>query len=265
MKKKYSLLKILQNISTSLIFIVTAIFICTMTELINLTPAIIYILGIIVILCFGCIFTLPWINFVEEKKFKTLSIIFISSIIVCALLWIISFIAIVNSSTNNTDIQKPFDTLIRISLFLSIQLVVASNISSIILKYKKSMLTLQIITYISYAFLDIYFSIITITFSSKIFNFDKVVDVLFSQIMLTLLVIALAFVFISNIIIKRIDKKRINNMLNSENTIQQNTESQKTEFEYINEKLIFLKDLFDKNLITQEEYDNKKAELLNRL
>ena len=262
MNKRKSIFSILQNVSITLIFIVTAIFICSVTGLIHLTPFLIDTLGIIIILCLACIFSLPWIKYLEAKKHKISSIIFLSIIGICAILWIICLIILVYHVSNNKEASTGVIVLIKVSLLLSIQLIISSTFASIILKYKKSMLPLQIITFISYIFLDIYFSIIIICISSSI-NFDPIAGVLFSKVMLTLLVIAIVFVCISNIIIKRIDKKRITDISYS-NNINSSTEnnSENTNDVSATEKLQKLKELYEKELITKEEYENKKSEIL---
>ena len=265
--KKKSLFKILQNISVTLIFIVTAIFICAVTGLIKLTPFLVDALGLTIILCLGFIFSLPWIKYIEQKKYKIASIIFLVLIIICSILWAICLIIIVNVISKDLTLENFSLILVKSSALISIQFLIASTFASIILKYKKSMIPFQVITYASYIFIDVYFSILIFNLGRDI-SFNSIADLLFSKVMLTFLFIAFAFVCISNAVIKRTDKRRINEMvdnqdnnINNENSNKVDDKSTKT----TNEKLQELKQLYESELITKEEYEKKKAEILDNM
>ena len=79
------------------------------------------------------------------------------------------------------------------------------------------------------------------------------------------MIIALAFICISNAVIKRTDKKRISEIADkhteAEDIANTNPQPEKTP----NEKLQELKQLYENELISKEEYEKKKAEILDKM
>ena len=260
-KKLY---KILSTISITGIFVVVAVLVCAITGLLKINYVVGFGSAIIAVLCISCILSLPWLKQLEEKTNKIVSIIFLVSIIACAVIWIVCIVFIIIATKN----EKPLDgmglNLIRISLVLTIQVLVASTIANVILKYKKSMIPFQVITYISNLFVDMYFTILLLSLkiNENSLSLKNIPDFLGSKIMLTLLFIALIYVLLSNTIMKVIDKKK--NKTSDENELNK-IEDNQIKVETPDEKLEHLKELYSKELITQEEYDKKKEEILKDL
>ena len=86
--------------------------------------------------------------------------------------------------------------------------------------------------------------------------------------MWTLIALALVYVAISNSVMKNIDKRKLQNMAdeNAYTTSRAENPNVNTKRDQSpDEKLTKLKFLLDRNLITQEEYDEKKKEILKDL
>ncbi|MBQ8425294.1 MAG: hypothetical protein IJX17_04665 [Clostridia bacterium] len=259
------LYKILSTISITGVFIVVALLVSSITSLINLNYIFGGILAIIAVLCISCIFSLPWVKLLEEKRNKILSIIFLSFIVICALLWIVFVIMVMIKTGKDEDLKKLELNLLRFSIILTIQVLVASTISGVIIRYKKSMIAFQVITYLSNFIVDLYFTLllITIKVSNDGLSFKTVPDFMGSKFILTILIIALLYVMLSNTIMKIIDKKKIKSIIDEQNVNENKLELNKKELsEDIELKLKKIKDLLDNNLISQEDYENKKKELL---
>ena len=98
--------------------------------------------------------------------------------------------------------------------------------------------------------------------------------------MVTLFVLAVVYILISRVVMKSVENRRMKNMIddaatkerrgtNSPVTLQENDQmpvnSEPVSAAAVatpTEKLAHLKEMLDQNLITQEEYDKKKEEIL---
>ena len=79
--------------------------------------------------------------------------------------------------------------------------------------------------------------------------------------MYVIFILALLYVMISSAVVKRIESKKVAQIAEDhDKTINQQTPSQTAE-----EKLAKLKEMYDKQLITDEEYQAKKAEIIKEL
>lgn len=269
--KKNKLHKILSTVSLTGIFVIAAIFVFAITGIIKLGSAFVDILGILAVLDFACLFAIPWAKRLEEKTYKIPSIIFLVFIGVCAVLFIISLVLIVHTISSGKDMSAGLFTLIRVSLIIATQLLVSSTIAYTFLKYKKTMIAFQVVTYVSNLFVDFWFCCLFIgaytTDGSINFN-ETISSFLFTKIMWTLLALALVYVIISNSVMKNIDKKKMQSIFdeNAYTTSRaENPSINAKRKQTVDEKLTKLKFLLDRNLITQDEYDEKKKEILKDL
>lgn len=176
---------------------------------------------------------------------------------------------------------------LKASVFISIQFSVASFIATSITKYRKTMIPFQAISYVSYLFCDFWFSsfLFTVNINSNVAaiqsnDFGNFLDNIFkinegylnfltSKAMVTIFVLAIAYVLVANAIIKRQEQTRIKHTaedlafgrLNTNVPVSAEPEAQ-TVLETPEEKLAKLKKMYESELITKEEYEEKKSSIL---
>ena len=235
-----------------------------------------WVWGVIVsigVLSLGIISVLPWIRRLEKGEYKKISLTFIIFVAVCVDLWLVCiWLAITMFSTKNSDGAIWLLWFIKITVIISLQLMVATVVGDLVTKVKKTMIPFQVITYASYAFADFYLSFllvcITITPAQGKIGVSSALGVLGNPLMVTLFCIALVYMMISSFIVKSIETRRMRNMAtdNFENMIsgkgadQQAAPAEKT----MEGELTSLKDMLDKGLITEEEYANAKKNIIEK-
>ena len=266
--KKFSLQKLLTTISISLIFVITAIIVCGITGIFHLGVVAYEVLGCIILLCASCIFSIPWATRLEKNEYKKLSIIFLSFIALCVVLSLICYFCILHLIRTNGEPSKFLYNFLRFSIVLIIQLFTSSTIAYVYLKYKKEMIVFQGVTYLSNLYVDFYFTFLILSAGMKNGSIKLLnTDFLGNKLVLTILIIAVIYVIISNSIMKKIDKRKLKNIVDNHfdsNGQDENTElaEQPAEPVSVDAKLEKLKELFEKELITKEEYEQKKNDIL---
>lgn len=259
------------TVSITGVFIAVAILVCAIMSIIKLNYMIGGALAIIIVVCVACILSLPWIKHLEDKNKKVLSIIFISVIALCAILWIVFVVMIIRMSAKDADMGSLELNWLRISLVLTTQLLAAQTIAHVILRYKKTMIVFQVINYLSIAYIDVFFTIflLSLNISSNGLSFKSVPDFLGSKYVLTVLFIAFLYVAISASIVKNVDRRRAKNSVDNDKDakLDENNDSvykgnNKKSKETLSDKLQNLKDLLESGLITKEDYEKKKGDIL---
>ena len=143
------LYKIMASISMLGVFLAAGILVLATTQVLKISAGLFGTVVMIGILCIAIVSTLPWIRRIEKNEYKTVAIAFISVIGACALLWIISDWLVVAMITNhNATIALLW--VVKIAVILSLQLMVADVVAIMYLKFGKTYLPFQIITYLSY-------------------------------------------------------------------------------------------------------------------
>lgn len=292
--------KIINNVSIVGLFLAVTLFVLMIMGTIGWSSEMVGFVLAIAILCFSMILALPWVRKLEQGEFKVLSNVFLGLVTVCCILWITADVVIIKeyktikymSSVQATDdenrrfLKGLLGSLnyLKATLFITIQFSVASFIATSITKLRNSMIPFQAITYSAYGFCDFWISgiLLSLRIKSNIdFSDDVAVNDIFStnqgllkflvsRTVITILVIAIAYVIISAAIMKRQEAKRINNATEDlvygdkkDAVLEQNTEAEPQKYvETPEEKLASLKKMLDNNLITKEEYDKKKSEIL---
>ena len=175
---------------------------------------------------------------------------------------------------------------LKVTMFLTIQFSVASFIATTITRYRKTMIPFQAIAYASYAFVDFWTSGMLFSFSinSNLKKFqnvglDKAMDEIFhlnvdfvkfltNKVVLTILFLAVVYVAISNAITKRQDNRKLKTILEDMTEdgnirgVELKEEKSAEVVETVEDKLAKLKSMYEKELITKEEYEEKKSKLL---
>lgn len=280
-------------------FVTVGLVVLMIMGTIKCTSSVVGIVAAIAILCFSCILALPWIRKIENNEFKVLSYVFLGIVALSCLLWIISDIVIISQykvikaaslkdELTNEESTKLFNSLVgslnylKTAVFISIQFSVASFVATGVTKYRKTMLPFQVITYVSYLLCDLWISTFLFTINVKKINASNVGDInkifiinenllkfLTSKAIVTIFVIAIAYVIIANAIIKRQEQRRLKNasedLAKGNVAVVTSANSQETPVATVEtpeEKLAKLKSMYEKELITKEEYETKKNDIL---
>lgn len=234
------------------------------------------VLAILAVICFVAIATLPWIKKYEQGQFRKTSISFMIINGICAVLWIVGAILVYVLYVKARDgvDYDPTNSLkiIKIIIIISIQFLTASSIATLITRYKKSFLAFQIITYISTIFVDLYVSLFL--FSVYFNNANELqlnsdlLDILGMPIMIGLFCMFLIFTAISAGVVKRLERNRVERVHETvANTVDENgntvvqTQNQPSE----QDRMAKLKKMYEEGLITEEEFNAKRSEILKDL
>ena len=240
----------------------------------------------------GGLVALPWVRVFEafkEKRYKIIGIVFLALIGVCVILWIVCVWMIIGlvekASAGDGDkvVEGVLDSLnvIRIAIIISLQFMVASYIAKNIIKYNKTLLVWQIIAGVALLYIDIYLILIltavTITAKGDVIVSEASIF-LTKMIVHALFAIAVIISIFPNVVFRRTDRRNLlearnnsgngNNAKPSEASESDNdsvTDKAENKTESADEKLLKIKELLDKGLITQEEYDKKREDILSNL
>lgn len=274
--------KTISSIAITGIFVAVGILVLALTGNLKLSPALFGLMFSIAVLCMGLITTLPWVRRIERNQVKKLSLVFIGFIGLCALLWLITIwvvVGLINQGSAVSDNAIAGTMLfVQITIVLSMQLLITTFIGSMILRFGKELIPFQVITGISYLFLDFYitFALLCIRINPAIpeLSVADSISILGSNAMITLLVLSLAFMGVSAGVMKSIETRRIRHTTeilvekdsplfdNVDNGEKDTKPEQSQGKESPEDRLEKLKKLYEQNLITEEEYNSKRADIL---
>lgn len=272
------------------IFILIGLIVLSTIGVFKFTSTLLGFLIAIIILCIGLFLVLPWVRRIEKKEFIKTSYVFIGIIALCCLLWVIGDVIVISlykemqallDAGVETMTEEYHASLIgglkycKFTLFITLQSAIASFVGTFVTKYKNKMLVFQIISYASYLFIDIYLSCWLFAIKvdggagvDKVFSVSKtMLEILTNVGFLGFFILAVLYVSIASSIIVAQDRKKRkvdfmrNLSKNSNNQIEQNTKTMQT----IKEKLEELKKMYESELITQEEYEKKKDDILGQM
>lgn len=221
--------------------------------------------------------------------------------IIADVLVISAYKGIKHSIVTDTDMSEAFVrrilhsvNYIKFSIILSLQFSVASFVANYIVKYKSKMLAFQIISYLSYLVFDVWLVVFMFAINinpsatpEKIFSINEsLMKGLLSRGSITILVISVLYIAIANGVIRGMERKRVKGERQKTVTSffgvptlsdlvgndAKNEEVEPATNESVNipekassdpqERLSKLKSMLDGGLITQEEYDAKRSEIL---
>lgn len=266
--------KLISNIAVVGIFVSIAILVLGIAKIFKLNSFVFGLIATIAIISIACWLVLPWVKRLSDSKNKNVSLVFISLIALCAVLWIISVYMIIHiyreAKSGGETISSLVNTLkfVKVTLIISLQFLIASLIAETVMRYKNRMIVFQAITYASNLYFDFFVTFflccLSVTLEDGLEVSDKI-KFLGNKFVIVLFVLAIIYMIISNAIIKKQEEKRVaravhqnynidgDKKVEPESVVQENSAEQKLES---------LKNLLDKNLITQEEYDKKREEIL---
>ncbi|MBQ7307957.1 MAG: SHOCT domain-containing protein, partial [Clostridia bacterium] len=217
---------------------------------------------------------MPWAKRLKSYHYATISKIFIYLSAILCLLLIVSDIFIVNIFATNKEFADSIFQLnfMKWVLIFVVQFVIATNIVNTYLQFSKDKLPLQILSGISYIIFDLYGTtcIIAVSISSENgFHFNSsFVEFLFKQPMISILTIAI-FIFVTTFVWFKAVRFRSKKM--GINLDKRNPKYVESDKDYSNnglsaeKKLLELNNMLDKNLITLDEYNQKRKDILDKM
>lgn len=274
-KNNEKLYRLIQTIAIVGMFVSVALVIMMGFEYIKYSSGMLALVLIILVVSVCCMMTLPWVKVLSKSEFKILCYVMFGLIGISFILWAIDIVVAINlidaAKASNSNFNSVASlNFLKISLILTFQVVVATLVASCAVKYRKTMLIFQVITYISNAFIDFYgsYALACIKITKDGINFVGNTTFLTNKITVMFAVMALAFVIISNWIVKRMDKRKQRDALDpmyEDIGKKSKTTAPASEGKSVQAQLKELKSLLDQNLITEEEYAKKRDDLINQL
>lgn len=285
--------KLVQLAAISVIMIAITLLILEVFKLLQVGSTANGIIFSIAVIGFGGLTALPWVRVYEsinEKRFKITAIVFLSLIGVCMILWIVcvwQIIGLVNTikaDMFDESIDSAIRSLnvIRASLIVSLQFVIASNIVMNVIKYRKELIPYQIVSAVSKLYIDFYFTLVLTAFTvnKEGFKLNPTATILTNKWIFPLFVVFIMVALFPSAVFRRADRKRLlaakrenlKEILGTDSQPQPTTVTDTTsvandsnEGDSVEKKLQKIKTLLDNGLITQEEYDAKRSEILNSI
>ncbi|MBD5131836.1 MAG: SHOCT domain-containing protein [Clostridiales bacterium] len=249
--------------------------------------------GIVFSICivgFTALAALPWVRVIErvkDKKFFIIAIVFLAIIGLCAVLWITCVWQIISIFNNvvygeaEAVEQSVINSLnvIRASLIVSLQFGMVSNIVMNYIKYRKTLLPYQIMSGVSSFYIDFYISLLLTAFTITPHGMESVpyaLHIISNGWVAAFFGIAVVTLSLSGIVFWRTDRRRL---IITANTALENSGKTKDDSgaadgekrsddatgESALERMKKLRALLDEGLITQEEYDAKRNDILNSI
>lgn len=277
-KNKFNLFKLLQNIALIGLILVIGLIALFATGVLPRTMGAIEFTTMVGLALFGILLILPWANYYNQNRYKILSLVFLIATGICILLWEISTLVVFGALRKNSG-STGILHLVRITLFLSMQVIIASSICSCVIKFYKKYIPFQVVIYLSLAYVDFYLSTLLfgVTIGSGEIGFSSTVkDLLFfNPIVRALMILAVAYLIAFFSIITNSRKRRVRNAILAKNRklsgdiglidMDDDEEEPKAKSNDTEAQLEKLKGMFDKGLINQEEYDAKRRTILEKM
>lgn len=277
--KKFNLFKLLQNLAVIGLFLVVGLGTLFGTNLFPRTITSIEITVIIGLLLLGVLMVLPWAKYLEQKEYKIVSLVFLIASAICTVLWVICTL-FVCSALRHESISNGMLHLIRITILISFQVVVASFIGKFIIKYKAKYIPFQVITYLSMVYIDFWLSTLLfgVSINAGFVVSQNVLDIIFNRISISLLILSCVYLGVSIGVINDARKRRVRNSILARNRKlngdigimdigddDDTADNKQTDNNDTEAQLEKIKSMFDKGLITKEEYDTKRQSIIDKM
>ena len=256
-------------------FVAVGLFILGMFEIINFNTFIFGAIATIALISIGCLLVLPWVRNFERGEYKKISIVFMVLVIICTILWIVCVYLGIhlykNAQLDNWNKSSLLLTLrfIKITSIISLQILLSSLIAGTIIRYKKDMIFFQVITYASNLFFDFYVTCFLLCLKidpAKGLEISKSIQFLFSKTMFVIFLLSIVYMSISSKIMKTVDSRRLKNAVEVYNNPPIKPSGETTQpIDPVEERLQKLQTMLEKKLISQDEYNKKREEILKDL
>ncbi len=268
------LYKIIQSVSITAVFVAVGLLVLGVSGIFNFTSFTFGLIATIAIIAIAGVLMLPWVRHLERLEYRKVSIVFMIAIAACAVLWIVSVymgIGVYRRAKIATgdDDAGLFATLkfIKVVLIITLQFLMASLVASTVIKYQKRLIAFQAITYLSNLFFDFYvtYFLCCITVNADGLAIADGAMILLNKFMLALFVMSIIFMAISSKIMQVVEERRFRYAAEDAYHIDGSLKEQPVENEAIEAKLEKLKQLREKDLISEEEYQKKRSDLLEKM
>lgn len=279
-KKKFNLFKLLQNIAVIGLIMVIGLVALFVTGVLPRTLGAIELTTMVGLALFGILLILPWANYYNQNRYKILSLSFLIATSICILLWEIATLVIFGALHKQAGSMGILH-FVRITVFLSMQVIIASGICSCVIKFYKKYIPFQVVIYLSLAYIDFYLSTLlfgVILNAGEIDFSTKVRDLLFfNPIVRALMILAVVYLVSFFGIITNSRKRRVRNAILAKNRklsgdigildIDDDDEPEQatTKISDSEAQLEKIKNMYEKGLITKEEYDAKRQSIIDKM
>ena len=272
-KKGFSVYNLIMSLAIIILFVAIGLIVLGVRGYFKFNSLFLLVLLTLFIVSGATLLALPWVRRLQNGQNKILSWVFLGLLVLCAVFWLIcAFLLVNNFNKLSTDAKEVVNILnfLKFTLIFTMNYSIASLIATNVIKYRSKMIPFQIILYASNLIVDLYF---TFLFCCIHFNEDNLVSFslgglrwLINPIVTTVIMIAFIYMIVANAIAKRIERRRVRYAKNDDDMPEEVFGGEtKTDAKTTQEKLAELKSMLDQNLITQQEYDQKKADLLSKM
>lgn len=272
-KKGFNVYSFITSLAIVIAFIAIALLVLAVRGFIRFRPAILLTILTMFVVALTALLSLPWVRRLQNKQHRIISWVFLGLLVLSAVFWLIfGFLLVINFSKLKTDAVEVIRIInyLKFCIIYTIAYSVSSLITTNILKFGKRLIAFQVILYVSDLIVGIYITLMLccIHFNAKTFvsfNFDmllKLVNPVFS----TIFMIAVIYVAIAKTIAKRLERRR-ERYAKSEDDMPEEVLGGQTQQKpaTAQEKLAELQTMYEQNLITQEEYNKKRTDILNKM
>ena len=269
--------KTINNIGVFGSFIAITLFVLGLFKIFPMTSFVFGITSTIALTSIGCLMLMPWLRTYEKGINKKLSIIFMCLIAICTILWLVCVymgIGLFNTSkVDSVDKTTLLRTLnfVKITLIISLQFLLSSLIANTVIKYGKNIITLQVITYLSNLFFDLYVTgfLLCIKISpTEGLEISNSISILANKIVSVFFFISIIYMILSSKILKSVDERRVKFAIEENYNFdgsKKDIANQTSEIQTPENRLENLQIMLDKNLITKEEFEEKRKEIIKDL
>ena len=277
---KTKLQKIFSTISITSLFVVVGLVVLMIGGTIKSSRFMWDLVLIVGIVSFSCVSCLSVARYVEDKEKRIPAFIVIGLTGLTCILWIIAlfvgqgFIDKIRGGTAEGANLVHTWNFIKIVIFITVQTAFANLIVTYLFWFKNRLIPFQVVMYLSNGIVDLWLSLVLLSsgFSESKGAYANL-PWLYSREVITILVISFMYMMISTMLIRRFFRRKVvvtthNYDPNMEIEVETKEETAGKEVEKqptVEERIKKLDTLKAGGLITEEEYNAKKAKILEEL
>lgn len=275
-KKAFNVYSLITSLAIVVLFVAVGLIVLGFRGVFHFNSGILLTIITMFIVSGAALLALPWVRRLQKKQNIIVCWVFVGLLVLCAIFWLICAFLIVAKFKvlNEIEAKDVVGTInfVKFTLIYTMQYAIASLIANNIIKFRTRMIPFQVILYLSNLFVDVYVTIILCCIN---FNADTFISIntaplywLINPIVSTLFMLAFIYMIIANAIAKRIERRRIQYARDEDEMPDEmfgGRSKPKNQTKSAQEKLTELKTMLDQNLITQEEFDKKKEEILKEM
>ena len=274
---KTKLQKIFSTISITSLFVVVGLVVLMIGGTIKSSRFMWDLVLIVGIVSFSCVSCLSVARYVEDKEKRIPAFIVIGLTGLTCILWIIAlfvgqgFIDKIRGGTAEGANLVHTWNFIKIVIFITVQTAFANLIVTYLFWFKNRLIPFQVVMYLSNGIVDLWLSLVLLSsgFSEESGAYANL-PWLYSREVITILVISFMYMMISTMLIRRFFRRKVvvttqgyDPRMDLEVEVEDDVASKKEEEKpSVEERIKKLDNLKAGGLITEEEYNAKKAKIL---